>query len=55
MPPAFWLTSAVGASAVPVRLTSRASAALAWLMMAAVAAVPEVPLTVRPTTLLRLV
>src|SRR5580704_1670909 len=35
----------------PVRLTSRASAAPAWLTISAVAAVPLVPLTVRPTTL----
>src|SRR5580700_10561019 len=53
VPPAlFWLTSnPLVLVPVPLRLTSRASAAPDWLMMAAVAAAPEVPLTVRPTTL----
>src|SRR5580698_668068 len=53
VPPAlFWLISKpLVLVPVPLRLTSRASAAPDWLMMAAVAAAPEVPLTVRPTTL----
>jgi len=43
--------SSIPLVAAPVELICNASAAPAWLMMAAVAAVPLVPFTVNPTTL----